>query len=161
MAKTVSIDKNLTLFFTLHYPYNGGRSEKKHFAVVGIGGNLGDCIGRFEKLFTYFQNNCFVDIIKTSPILKNPPFGFLNQNYFFNSVIILKTNLSPVAFLKFLLKTEKKFKRQRSFKDAPRTLDLDLIFYDNIRFKSKNLTIPHPQWQNRNSVKIPLLFIEN
>ncbi len=128
--------------------------------TIGVGGNEGDCVKRFQTLFRYFQNHRFVDLVKTAPILKNPPFGFLNQNDFYNSIIILKTNQSPKSMLKFLLFTEKKFKRKRSFKNAPRTLDLDIIFYDNIKFKSKDLIIPHPHWQKRDSVVIPLLLLE-
>ena len=100
-----------------------------------------------------------MDIVKSSPILKNPPFGFLDQNDFYNSVIVLKTNLSPRGVLKFLLYTERRFKRERFFKNSPRTLDLDIIFYDDKKFRSRDLTIPHPQWDRRNSVLIPLSFI--
>ena len=58
--------------------------------------------------------------------------------------------------LKVLLHVEKVFGRKRSFKNAPRTLDLDIIFFDNQTIKQKDLIIPHPKWEERLSVKVPL-----
>ncbi len=97
---------------------------------------------------------------KTSAILQNPPFGFLEQDDFFNAIIVFKTSLGPKAFLKFLLHVEKIFGRKRSFKNAPRTLDLDIIFFDDIKYSQKNLEIPHPSWSKRDSVVLPLLSMK-
>ncbi len=150
------------LFYDRYYPYKAKKSSsKKHCAIIGIGGNIGDVIKRFKKLHFYLQQSSLVDIIESSPILKNPPFGYLDQPYFYNAIIVIRTDLSPHKLLKYLLFVEKRFKRIRNFKDSPRTLDLDMIFYDNISIRSKNLTLPHPHFHKRDSVLIPLGLVKD
>ncbi len=122
---------------------------------------MGDLFVRFNRLFYSFQKSFVVDIVQTSPILKNPPFGYIDQPDFYNTIIILKTNLSPQELLKYLLYVEKIYKRERLFKDSPRTLDLDIIFYDKIKMSKNNLVIPHPHFHQRESVLIPLSYISN
>ena len=120
---------------------------------------MGNLFKRFNKLFFSFQKSLVVDIIETSPILRNPPFGYIDQPDFYNTIIVLKTNLLPEELLKYLLHVEKIYKRERFFKNAPRTLDLDIIFYDKIRKSKNNLVIPHPHFHQRESVLIPLSYI--
>jgi 2-amino-4-hydroxy-6-hydroxymethyldihydropteridine diphosphokinase len=64
--------------------------------------------------------------------------------------------MQPLEFLDYLMRLEKKFARKRSFANAPRTLDLDIIFFDNRVIKTPRLTVPHPHWFERESVVIPL-----
>ena len=149
---------NRKIIKTTFFPSNYKKSNKKNIALIGIGCNVGNCIRRFKKLYLFFQNHPKIDILKTSIIYKNPPFGYLNQPDFYNSVIIIKTNMSPFKLLKFLLYTEKKFGRVRSFKNAPRTLDLDIIFYNNLKINKKDLILPHPFFKERDSVLIPLIL---
>ena len=154
------LNKDLTLFFDKNYPYNSKKISKKvHTATLGIGGNIGNTRKRFQKLFTYLSRSSVVDIMQTSPVLKNPPFGYKEQDDFYNAVIVIKTNLSPVNLLKFVLRVEQLFKRKRSFENSPRTLDIDIIFYDKISLNRRNLTIPHPHYHKRDSVMIPLAYI--
>jgi len=68
----------------------------------------------------------------------------------------VKTSLQPKALLRYILRSEKKFSRRRSFQDAPRTLDIDMIFYEDLSMITKDLTLPHPSWEERNSVLIPM-----
>ncbi len=139
------------------YPYKQNNfTGKKHFCIIGIGGNIGDTIRRFEKLFIFLKKDKDFKILQTSPILKNPPFGFLNQDDFYNAVLLLKTNLTPFQLLRKLQKIEQKFKRKRFFKNSPRTLDLDIIFYDKISIIKHFLIIPHKDWKKRESVVLPL-----
>jgi 2-amino-4-hydroxy-6-hydroxymethyldihydropteridine diphosphokinase len=133
----------------------------RHSVVVGIGGNKGDVRGRFKRLFFYLSKMKKVYVQETSFILQNPPFGYIDQDDFYNAVALVQTSYGPKEFLKFLLHTEKVFKRERSFKNAPRTLDLDIIFFDDMRYKDKNLSIPHPCWDERDSVLIPLNSLKN
>lgn len=129
-------------------------------ALVGIGGNEGDMKKRFDKLIRFWMNDKRLKVVQTSFILQNPPFGYLNQNSFYNGIIKVQTSLSPKRFLAFLMHTEKRFGRVRSFKNAPRTLDLDIIIFDKFEQKDKRLTLPHPKWQERISVLIPLMDIK-
>jgi len=147
------------IFTSTFYPYHKKIDKYKYTALIGIGCNVGNCVRRFKKLFLYLNNHPLVKISDTSILYKNPPFGYLEQDDFINSIIILKTNLSPKELLYFLLRTEKKFKRKRSFKNAPRTLDLDIIMYENIKINDKKLTLPHPYFKDRDSVLVPLSLI--
>ena len=127
------LNDKLTIIKSLRFAYNS-KKELKHRseATIGIGGNIGDVKRRFEHLFVELCRDKRVELVKTSLILKNPPFGYEDQNDFFNSVIILKTSMKARLFLDYLLRVEKKFARKRSFANAPRTLDLDIIFFDNL-----------------------------
>ena len=147
------------IFKSTFFPYHKKSDKFKHTALIGIGCNVGNCVRRFKKLFLYFQTYPLIEITDTSILYKNPPFGYLDQDDFINSLFIIKTNLSPKELLYFLLRTEKKFKRKRSFKNAPRTLDLDIIMYDKIKYNDKKLNLPHPHFKNRDSVILPLYYL--
>jgi len=158
------ISKELSLYFKNNYPCTiTSTNNKKYSITLGIGGNIGNVINNFNILFNMLNKNSKIKIIKTSPILKNPPFGFLEQNYFYNALIEIKTNLCPKEVLKLCWKYENRFKRKRSFKDAPRTLDIDIIFIKkqnkNIKLNTKKLIVPHKDWKNRQSVTIPLSYL--
>ncbi len=156
------LTKDLELYFENFFPYKRDKnSNKNHSILISIGGNIGDVKKRFKRLFLKIKSNKKVDIIKTSPILKNPPFGFLNQPNFFNAVMILKTNMYIKEFFKYLVYLENFFKRERLFKNSPRTLDIDIIFFDKIIYNKNNLTIPHQKWQERSSVVIPMIFLKD
>jgi 2-amino-4-hydroxy-6-hydroxymethyldihydropteridine diphosphokinase len=151
----------LQTFQGLRYPFTSKTKSKfRYSATIGIGGNIGDVKRRFEHLFYFLKKEKLVCVEKTSLILKNPPFGYLNQEDFLNSIIILRTNLNAKELLMYLLRVEKKFGRKRSFADAPRTLDLDIIFFNNQVINTKNLIIPHVDWSNRESVIIPLVSMK-
>jgi len=155
------IDQHNTLFKTRFFPWHSSSRERVgNVAFLGIGGNIGDSKRLFHKLFCYLQRDSSINIIETSPILKNPPFGYLEQNDFYNAMITITTSQSPKKLLDYILRIEKHFGRKRSFIDAPRTLDIDMIFYNSVVMNSKNLTLPHPHWYKRNSVVIPLSMMK-
>jgi 2-amino-4-hydroxy-6-hydroxymethyldihydropteridine diphosphokinase len=156
----ITLNSDLTLYFDRYFPTTSANKRGfKHQAVLSIGGNIGDVRERFKRLYFYLFRSKSVHVLKSSPILKNPPFGYLDQPDFFNAVLLIETNLTPKELLKYMLYIEKKFKRIREFKDSPRTLDIDMIFYDNISINTRYLTLPHPRWSERRSVLIPLEFV--
>ncbi|PID47984.1 MAG: 2-amino-4-hydroxy-6-hydroxymethyldihydropteridine diphosphokinase [Proteobacteria bacterium] len=130
----------------------------KYEALVGIGGNEGNVKKTFVRLLRLWQNDRRLHVEKTSFVLENPPFGYLEQANFFNALIRVKTSLSAKSFLKLLLHTEKIFGRKRSFKNAPRTLDLDIIFFNFKEQRDERLVLPHPFWHERASILAPLAF---
>jgi 2-amino-4-hydroxy-6-hydroxymethyldihydropteridine diphosphokinase len=134
-------------------------SQSGYRALLGIGGNIGDVVRRFEHLFYYLKRSSLLRVIETAPIVKNPPFGYTEQGDFYNSLMLVETFLSPRALLRYVLRVEKVFGRKRLFKDGPRTLDIDIIFYENVKMETKELTLPHPGWRERASVLIPLRYI--
>jgi 2-amino-4-hydroxy-6-hydroxymethyldihydropteridine diphosphokinase len=147
-----------TLIRTECFPCSLSAKNGRH-ALLGIGGNVGDVVRRFEHLFHYLKRSSLIRIIETAPILKNPPFGYTKQADFYNSLILIETVLNPKALLRYVLHVEKIFGRKRLFKDGPRTLDIDIIFYENVAMETKKLTLPHPGWRTRESVLIPLQYI--
>lgn len=151
-------DKN-TLIKTECFPCS--LSDKSgHKVLLGIGGNIGDVVRRFEHLFYYLKRSSLLHVIETAPILRNPPFGYTEQRDFYNSLVLIKTLLNPKALLRYVLRIEKIFGRKRLFKDGPRTLDIDIIFYENVKMETKNLMLPHPGWEERESVLIPLSMMK-
>ncbi|RDU68903.1 2-amino-4-hydroxy-6-hydroxymethyldihydropteridine diphosphokinase [Helicobacter cholecystus] len=147
------------LYCTSYFPY----TSKKPFiyrnkVLLGIGGNLGDCIKRFCALFKQIQSHPRLSILSTSPIYRNPPFGYTEQNDFYNATIELSTNLSLIELFSIVFYWERRWGRlrKREFKNAPRTLDIDILWFNQAKIKRPYLTIPHPYWQERESVLVPL-----
>jgi len=156
-----TLNTKLSVYKSVRFPYISKKnSPHRYQATIGIGGNVGDVKRRFEHLFVVMQKDKRISLLQTSLILKNPPFGYLDQDDFLNSIIIVKTSMNAKVFLNYLLHLEKKFARKRSFANAPRTLDLDIIFFDNLSIKTEKLTLPHPSWSERESVLIPLSGIK-
>ena len=153
------IDANNTLIRTKDFP-SILSSQSGYRALLGIGGNIGDVVRRFEHLFHYLKRSSLLRIIETAPIVKNPPFGYTEQGDFYNSILLIETFLTPKALLRYVLRIEKVFGRKRLFKDGPRTLDIDIIFYENVKMETNELTLPHPGWRERASVLIPLSLMK-
>ncbi len=134
-------------------------SHLKHYVILGIGANCGECLVRFWKLFVRFQKQGRQStLIAISPILKNPAFGYTAQADFYNAIVWLKTKLGYVEFWSLCAYLERIFgrNRKRPFKNAPRTLDLDIIGFKDRRISLDHLRIPHIAWNQRESVRIPL-----
>ena len=151
------LSQELTAFYSRRFP-SKKRPKRllRYESVVGLGGNVGDVKRRFEHLYVFLQKERRVEVVATSLILKNPPFGYMQQDDFLNAIMVLKTSMQPKEFLRYLLRVERLFGRKRSFANAPRTLDLDMIFFDNRVMQTEKLTLPHPHWYERESVVIPL-----
>jgi 2-amino-4-hydroxy-6-hydroxymethyldihydropteridine diphosphokinase len=155
--------KKLEIIKTPLFPkiYKSYTLERGKPVLLGIGGNIGDTIRIFEKLIYKLDSFSDIELILSSIILKNPPFGYLEQSHFFNSLILIHTSLSPLRVLNRVLKIEKSFGRRREFKNSPRTLDIDIVFYGNVIVDKKTLKLPHPHWRERESVLIPMKFLIN
>ena len=157
MFRKYSISDSLEVYKSEYFPMQKkATSTLRHTATVGLGGNVGDVKHRFHHLLFALARDKRVRVVATSLILKNPPFGYVEQDDFFNSIMQIKTSMQAEEFLQYLLRIEKKYGRKRSFANAPRTLDLDLLFFDNLKMNTKTLTLPHPEWDKRESVLIPL-----
>jgi len=157
MPLSRKLDDRHVVFINRMFPKKIRDDKRFRFSVVlGVGGNMGDVGRRLDHLWIYLSRLPQLQRVQSGVILKNPPFGYTEQADFFNTVIEITTSLGPRAFLRLLWRIEKRFGRTRSFQNAPRTLDLDIIFFDNRRVNYPELTIPHPHWSSRSSVKIPL-----
>ncbi|MBE3606210.1 2-amino-4-hydroxy-6-hydroxymethyldihydropteridine diphosphokinase [Campylobacter sp. RM13119] len=136
--------------------YFGFKDGFRYVAVVGLGGNIGRSDKRFDKFIRVLLDDRRFHVVEVSPILVNAAFGYEDQADFSNAVINLQTSVSAYALLKILQRYELKFKRTRSFKNAPRTLDLDILYFGAKVLRSSKLTIPHPGVTTRMSVIVPM-----
>lgn len=126
---------------------------------LSLGSNLGDRYAMLQKAVFHLQKSAGT-IVAVSPIYENPALGFKGSD-FLNACVALDTTLSPVALLKVILQIEKALGRKRSSQPGyqSRTLDIDLIFYENEVIHTPELVIPHIQMHCRNFVLKPLADI--
>ena len=157
MALRRTMDERHSIYVDHNFPKTLSKEDGYRYRVViGVGGNIGDTRRRMNHLWFYLRRLSRVNVLRSGVILRNPPFGYIEQSDFENTVMEVATSLQPKAFLRLIWRIEKRFGRRRSFANAPRTLDLDILFFDNRRVLTKELVIPHPHWNERVSVTIPL-----
>ena len=145
------------------YPY----TMYRNMFVLGLGSNLTlkskDSVEILESVFSWLDSHSQIRILQSSPIWRNPPFGFALQNDFYNAVLICESSLSLVEIYRLIFYVERRFGRgrKRAFKNAPRTLDVDLILFNALCLKWEHLYVPHRFYTQRSSVMVPLSFIES
>lgn len=125
---------------------------------LGLGSNLAQRENNIAKALSLLKTGPFV-ISKESPIYETEPSGFKDQPDFLNMVALAETALDPRACLGFVQGIENRLGRTRPFKNAARTIDIDILFYNSLVINSQELTIPHPQLANRGFVLVPLADI--
>ena len=131
----------------------------KHVAFIGLGSNLADPVFQISRALDALDNLPHTHVVLRSSLYRSAPVGYLAQPDFINAVAQLETELTPRALLDALLVLEQECGRTREFCNAPRTLDLDVLLYDNLQHHEHGLTIPHPQMHLRAFVLQPLLEI--
>ena len=136
---------------------NGKVPERMRPAIIALGANLGDRAETLNAALAAVEA-CGNKVLARSSFHETSPVGYLNQPDFLNAVALIGVpdNVAPEDFLSQLLAIEIRFGRERPFPNAPRTLDLDLIFFENEVRRTSFLMLPHPRWQERDFVKIPL-----
>ena len=130
-------------------------------AFIALGSNLHNPIYHLEKGMRQINHLPKTSIIKRSSLYKTKPLGPKNQPNFINAVIKIKTDYEPIELLNALQDIENKHHRRRIKKWGPRTLDLDILLFNQIEMISERLTIPHPEMINRDFVLIPLFELTN
>ena len=125
-------------------------------AYVALGANLGDPRATVLAAFAALANLPESRVARCSSLYRTAPVGILDQPDFVNAVAVLETSLTADALLDALLDTEARFGRIRRERNGPRTLDLDLLLYDDIELDLPHLTLPHPRLHLRAFVLLPL-----
>jgi len=128
-------------------------------AFIGIGANLGEPQEQVRIAFRALATLPDTRLLATSSIYRSAPVGAAGQPDYFNAVASLETRLPPEDLLAGLLEIEGRYGRVRSFQNAPRTLDLDLLLYGEQRIDQPGLSVPHPRMQRRRFVLEPLVEI--
>jgi len=131
-------------------------NRKWHEVYIGLGSNMGDKRKHLEDALVSLNNEECCKVEKVSKFLETEPYGNVKQENYLNGCILLKTLYSPGELLGVLNKIEENQGRIRKNKWDPRTLDLDILFYDDWVYSDKNLRIPHYDLQNRDFVLGPL-----
>lgn len=130
-----------------------------HTAVIALGSNIGDSRSYIADAVSEITENENFRSIRTSDLIVTKPYGYTEQADFLNGVLLCETVLSPHRLLAFLQKLEQQAHRTREVHWGPRTLDLDVIFYEDSVISDEVLTVPHPDMQNRRFVLEPLAQI--
>jgi 2-amino-4-hydroxy-6-hydroxymethyldihydropteridine diphosphokinase len=131
----------------------------KHIAYIGLGSNLADPVAQVSQALEALGHLPKTRVVVRSSLYRSAPVGYLDQPDFINAVARLETELAPRVLLEELLALEQECGRTREFLNAPRTLDLDVLLYDDLVHHEHGLTIPHPQMHMRAFVLQPLLEI--
>jgi len=130
-------------------------------ALIALGGNVGDVRATFDKAIANICGMTQAALLARSSDYATAPWGEVEQDRFINACIEIDTSLDPHALLFALQKIETKFGRDRTKERrwGPRTLDLDLIAYDDVSIEKPELTLPHPRLFERAFVLVPLAEI--
>ena len=130
-------------------------------ALIALGGNVGDVRATFTKAIAHVCGMTQGVLVARSSDYATPPWGDEEQDSFVNACVEIATGLDPHALLFVMQKVEQKFGRTRTKERrwGPRTLDLDLIAYDDVTLQQPDLTLPHPRLFERAFVLVPLAEI--
>jgi len=131
-----------------------------HIAYIGIGSNLGDKLHQCEKAISEILKIDRHKLLAKSSLFKTQPIGYTSQDWFVNRVIKIETDLDALELFRTLKAIESRLGRTKTFRWGPRTIDLDILFFDDIEIHTEELQIPHPQIHNRQFVLIPLAEID-
>ena len=126
-------------------------------AYLGLGSNLGERKENLRQALTLLSLE--VNLEEVSSVYETEPVGYKEQPLFLNMVCRIATNLPPEELSHLAKEIETRMGRIPSFPNAPRIIDIDILFYDNKIMETRNLTIPHPRLKDRAFVLIPLAEI--
>lgn len=128
----------------------------RHRAYVAVGSNIGDSKTIITMALKQLSELEDIELVKCSDFIVTPPYGVTEQPDFLNGCIEIETLMEPEELLDTLNRVEKIFGRERLVHWGPRTLDLDIIFYDDRVINTSRLTVPHSDMANRGFVLEPL-----
>ena len=127
-----------------------------HIAYLVLGTNLGNRNKNLSNAMLEINGLPQTRILKKSKIFKSPAYGPIKQPFFFNLALEVETELMPLELLDHFQQIEKRLKREKDSHMKPRTIDIDIVFFDNEKIENSRLKIPHYDWQNRDFFIKPL-----
>lgn len=130
-----------------------------HTVYVALGSNMGDKENHIREAIEELDDHDCCRVTAVSELITTEPYGVKEQEDFLNGSLELQTLLTPEGLLEFLHEIEENHNRERVMHWGPRTLDLDILFYDDLVLDTENLTIPHEDMQNREFVLEPMMEI--
>ena len=129
----------------------------EHIVYLALGSNLGNRAANLKDAIIALSPQ--MDVKAKSKVYETPPWGHTEQEKFLNQVLKVKTYLEPEPLLKHLKRLEVALGRVVSFRNGPRLIDIDILFYDDLVFESPVVAIPHPRVHERGFVLLPMMDI--
>lgn len=129
-----------------------------HKAYLGLGSNLGNKKKNLETAIQLLSSDT-TKVKKISQFYETKPVGYTQQDDFLNCVLEIETLLPPSELMDYVLEIEKELKRERTIHWGPRTLDIDILLYDNLISEEEHVLLPHPRMTERLFVLVPLAEI--
>lgn len=129
----------------------------KNIAYISIGSNMGNRVNFLKKAIGLLDGDEGINVVDISSLYETDPVGFTDQPLFLNAVLKIETLYGPEQLLEKCLEAERKLGRKRDIRWGPRTLDLDILLYNQENIETENLSVPHPRMLERAFVIIPLL----
>ncbi|GAF66487.1 2-amino-4-hydroxy-6-hydroxymethyldihydropteridine pyrophosphokinase [Bacillus sp. TS-2] len=128
----------------------------RNVATIALGSNIGNRKNYLDQAINLLQEHPDCELLKISSIYETEPVGYVDQQSFLNMVIEMETDLNPLKLLELTQSIESRCGRKRDVRWGPRTLDLDILLFDEENMEGEELTIPHPRMLERAFVMIPL-----
>ncbi|MCI8992726.1 MAG: 2-amino-4-hydroxy-6-hydroxymethyldihydropteridine diphosphokinase [Eubacterium sp.] len=128
-----------------------------HTAYLSLGSNIGDREKYLDNALEALKELRGTKVLQVTRFLETEPYGKTDQDAFLNTAAAIRTQMQPLELLKEIHRIEQKNGRERVVHWGPRTLDIDIIFYDKLVMESEELTVPHPDLENRGFVLGPLM----
>ncbi len=153
----MSLNINVSSLVSQNGHSNGKAPAKLHTVYLALGSNLGDRRANLAAALQRLRKVMEISIV--SSIYETEPVGYLDQPQFFNIVLQGKTTLSAQELLKYAKDIETAIGRQPTFRNGPRPIDIDIIFFDDLQITQDNLIVPHPRMAERAFVLVPLAEI--
>ena len=121
---------------------------------IALGTNVGNYINNFSNAILELKK--IGQVVKMANIYKSKPYGYLKQNFFYNTMVHLKSEILPIDLINKIQLIERKLKKNKRIINGPRRIDLDIIFWDHKIIKIQELSIPHPRASERDFVLLPM-----
>jgi len=127
---------------------------------LSLGSNIENRFENLKKALKVLKKSPKIEIIKLSSVYETEPWEVESPNWFLNLVLKAECKLPPLQLLDFLEESEKKLGRKSKSDNSPRTVDIDILFYNDWIFHTPRLVVPHPLLHKRRFVLVPLAEIE-
>ncbi len=129
-------------------------------SYLSLGSNMGDRVGMLRQAVRLLKEHPAIEVMNISSLYETAPVGFTEQDVFLNMVVQLQTSLTAYELLEICQDIEQTLDRKREIRWGPRTIDLDILLYNQDKFETENLVIPHPRMHERAFVLVPLLELD-
>ena len=130
--------------------------HKKQEVYLSLGSNIGDKMENLRTALEIIKNNPRISDVRVSNVYETEPWGYKNQDIFYNICVGLKTDIEPSKLILFTQSIEKNMHRVKTIVDGPRNIDVDILTYGDLSVNLPNLQIPHPRMNERAFVLVPL-----